>query len=43
MKRNFPGGPVVKNSLVSTRDTGWIPIQEDTTDYGAPKSKHYDY
>ena len=43
MKRNFPGSPVVKNPLVSTRDTGWIPVQEDPTDCGATKPKHHDY
>ena len=26
MERNFPGVPVVKNSLVRDRDTGWIPV-----------------
>ncbi|KAI4561559.1 hypothetical protein MJG53_016613 [Ovis ammon polii x Ovis aries] len=43
MKRNFPGSPVVKNPLVSARDTGWIPVQEDPTDCGATKPKHHDY
>ena len=33
----FPGGPVVKNLLCSVRDTGSIPVREESTCRGATK------
>ena len=40
-RQDFPGGAVDKNPPANAWDTGWIPVQEDSTHCGATKLVHH--
>ena len=39
--QDFPGGTVDKDLLASARDTGSIPVREDSTCHGTTKAMHH--
>ena len=41
MIQDFPGDTVDKNLPINARDTGSIPVQEDSTRHGTAKPMHH--
>jgi len=41
MIQDFPGGTVGKDLFANARDTGSIPVQEDSTCHGTTKPMHH--